>query len=331
MHSSVKKDQRGIVAIIVTMILMIVITLIVLAFAKLSRQEQRSALDRELSTQAFYAAESGINFVKAKLQTGSYSGDYTTTCHDFTDTTGDTLPKLVGSPASNSYFTCLFVSSTQLQLKYSKTNAQIIFPYKPIPVGSGGITIYWDDDSGAGNFSGCSALESNPPSQPGGCNASVLRIEITTGDLSSSKTYFVYPHDSGSQASWAFDTTSTGSAFLTYCNPVGTPQKCSAKIINVDPDSYIRVKGIYGDIVVTAVANSGAYLTGAQAMIDATGRAADVERRIQVRVPISGTLKDPSPYAIEGTDKICKRFFLDGTNGTDNGPCKDASSPVWPD
>jgi Tfp pilus assembly protein PilX len=56
-----RKDQEGMVSIIVTMIIMVLLGLIVLGFAQLSRREQRQSLDRQLAVQAQYAAESGIN------------------------------------------------------------------------------------------------------------------------------------------------------------------------------------------------------------------------------------------------------------------------------
>jgi len=58
---SLQRNQSGMVSIMVTMILMIVMSLIVVGFAQVSRRNQRVALDRQLSTQAFYAAESGVN------------------------------------------------------------------------------------------------------------------------------------------------------------------------------------------------------------------------------------------------------------------------------
>jgi len=41
-----QSKQRGMVAIMITMILMIVISLIVLGFAQISRRNQRQSLDR---------------------------------------------------------------------------------------------------------------------------------------------------------------------------------------------------------------------------------------------------------------------------------------------
>ncbi len=48
-------------------------------------------------------------------------------------------------------------------------------------------------------------------------------------------------------------------------------------------------------------------LIGAQALVDSTGKATDILRRVQVRVAIGDTDTAPS-YAIESTTSICKRF-----------------------
>lgn len=56
-----KLNQRGMVSIVITMVIMLIISLIVISFARVSRREQRQALDRQLNSQAFYAAETGVN------------------------------------------------------------------------------------------------------------------------------------------------------------------------------------------------------------------------------------------------------------------------------
>jgi hypothetical protein len=52
-------------------------------------------------------------------------------------------------------------------------------------------------------------------------------------------------------------------------------------------------------------------MEGAQAVIDSTGKAQDVLRRIQVNVPLRATSQNElSDYAIQSTDAICKRFSV---------------------
>src|SRR3954464_6641054 len=54
-------SEAGMASFLIVMILMLVITLIVIGFAQVTRRNSREALDRQLSSQAFYAAESGVN------------------------------------------------------------------------------------------------------------------------------------------------------------------------------------------------------------------------------------------------------------------------------
>src|SRR4051812_31465613 len=55
------KNEDGLVALLVVGILIILLSLVTVAFTKLMGREARQSLDRVLSTQAYYAAESGIN------------------------------------------------------------------------------------------------------------------------------------------------------------------------------------------------------------------------------------------------------------------------------
>ena len=65
MPKRLKQSESGIVSLMMTLVIMLVISLIVIGIAQLSRREQRQALDNQLSTQAFYAAESGVNDAQA--------------------------------------------------------------------------------------------------------------------------------------------------------------------------------------------------------------------------------------------------------------------------
>lgn len=56
-----EKDQNGIASILVVMTLMTVLALISIGFSHLTDREVRQSLDRQLTTEAFYAAESGVN------------------------------------------------------------------------------------------------------------------------------------------------------------------------------------------------------------------------------------------------------------------------------
>lgn len=115
-----RQDQGGMASILVTMILMIVITLIVLGFVKVAGRDQREALDNQLMTQAYYAAESGINDVVTYLQTNSPAQTVTkTSCQapgsstnpwfNFYQDYQQSLDSISGSSTS---ITCLLVNPT---------------------------------------------------------------------------------------------------------------------------------------------------------------------------------------------------------------------------
>jgi hypothetical protein len=78
---------------------------------------------------------------------------------------------------------------------------------------------------------------------------------------------------------------------------------------------YMRVSSIYKDVSLVVRATDAAdvplSLAGTQAVIDSTGKAKDVLRRIQVHIPITPT--GGVDYALQTTDAICKRFIsMDG-------------------
>src|SRR5690554_5996893 len=58
---SLKDDQRGIASIVICVFVILILSLVVLDMSRDASREQRQSLDHQLSSQAFYAAESGIN------------------------------------------------------------------------------------------------------------------------------------------------------------------------------------------------------------------------------------------------------------------------------
>ena len=77
----------------------------------------------------------------------------------------------------------------------------------------------------------------------------------------------------------------------------------------------MRISSLYKDasLKISATSASGGELrlVGAQAVIDSTGKAQDVLRRLQVRVPLSYSTKNElSDYSIEMNLSLCKRFSV---------------------
>src|SRR5487761_1517319 len=66
--SNIRQSQQGFASIVIAIVLVTVLALITTGFAQLSRREQQTALDKTLTNQAYYAAESGINDVYDYLE-----------------------------------------------------------------------------------------------------------------------------------------------------------------------------------------------------------------------------------------------------------------------
>ena len=81
--SKVSRNQHGVASIFVVMILMTILALISIGFSHLMNRELRQSLDRQLSTEAYFAAESGVNDAKIYLANG---GTDSAGCASPTDT-----------------------------------------------------------------------------------------------------------------------------------------------------------------------------------------------------------------------------------------------------
>ncbi|HXR50447.1 MAG TPA: PilX N-terminal domain-containing pilus assembly protein [Verrucomicrobiae bacterium] len=66
----IQENEQGFASIVVALILIIVLALLTIGFAQLARREQQNALDKQLSNQAYYAAESGVNDVVDGIKKG---------------------------------------------------------------------------------------------------------------------------------------------------------------------------------------------------------------------------------------------------------------------
>ncbi len=323
------------VAIMVTLILMIVISLIALGFAQISRRNARQALDRQLSTQAFYAAETGVNDATEILKGHIAAGDPLedkTACGTSSGFYG-ALQSVIDDP-NNVEYTCLLVDSTPSSLAYSSIgNTGTIIPVIATSGNIASIRLTWQSKDGSSTpANNCPNTTSNVfvATSAWNCGYGVLRFDLvpTAGaahTLSSlqanTMTSFLVP----------LRPASAGTASVNYTTGGGNNRlgvTCSNTdcqfVINFPaPQSqyHLRVTSIYRNVSLQVEAfaainagGSATSLTGAQALIDSTGKAEDVLRRIQVRVPLAGSSSNLlSDYAIQSGEAICKRFsVMDG-------------------
>ncbi|HEY1835624.1 MAG TPA: hypothetical protein VGG13_02260 [Candidatus Saccharimonadales bacterium] len=198
----VDKRQAGAAAILITMVTMIVVSLIVIGFAMISRREQSNTLDQQLSTQAFYAAESGVNdarsVILADLNTPAGIPPKTSCTTDVT--TGAYNENYPVPPANkngvsldsahNVSYTCLLVDPAVTTLQYNDVGDQS----KVVPITASAtihkIQITWspatNPDSNLSSCPGSTNQTFSPATATGWtCGYGVLRMDAvpTNGTL----------------------------------------------------------------------------------------------------------------------------------------------------
>lgn len=179
---------------------------------------------------------------------------------------------------------------------------------------------------------------------------SILRVQAfsyTPGDVNleeidrNARTAFLYPTDiSGAATSVDMNTVDLHTPLppfgedasglnahnapqLIECDTTTTDEyACTATLTNVRPDgddtAYLAIAGIYagsGDSFKVRMLNGSdtVLFDGVQPIIDSTGRANDVFRRVQARVETSSSQEDamPLPRAALGTrGEICKNYII---------------------
>jgi Tfp pilus assembly protein PilX len=314
---SLRSDESGIISIAVTLIVSGLLTLLALGFASLANREYRQSLDQQLNTQAFYAAESGINDV--------ISGNVTSEDCDNT-------PTQLGTDSSTSV-TCLDFNNTPSSLEFSEvgTDSSKVVPIESAtPIRS--VTISWEQRDGSGTFSEFCDRKLLPAS---GANSWGDRTPLLTAmlmpknfsnptDLSNNtQKMILYPTGAscgatGDIAAEANSFSSQGKFADANCSSTNTPRLCKVRITNVNAigNSYVlRFRSIYNTSSVTVTAQDASgnnvALIGAQREIDSTGRASDVLRRLKVNVPISDYADKIFPeFAVESSDGVCKRMLV---------------------
>ena len=348
---TVRRSEAGLVSIMVTMIIMIIISLVVLGFSRIVRREQRQTLDQQLSTQAFYAAESGVNdavrVIKASLATpGAILADKLD-CAPNADFPG---PYDVDA-ANNVSYSCLLVDMTPPALVYDPvdTARSTVVPIRPKNTGDilTKIKISWQDKDGGSNAGGCPATGTFPAAGAwpnASCDAGIMRVDLvpTSGPLtraglvSNMFTAFLQPRPGGG-GNIAYTSArgfpNQGAIVDGNCAPGAGDRFCNVTIDLAGFSSsqyHLRLKSIYKPSTVTITAETAAGITelyGSQAVVDVTGKANDILRRVQVHVPINNANEYLAEFPLESVDTICKRMRVAPGEAPSFDPMNPACSP----
>lgn len=339
-----RQSEEGLASFVVTSIMIIVISLIVLGFGVVARRENQSALDRQLSTQAYYAAEAGVNDAVQAIHTYVEANPFSSTnppsktnCSNSGDPyTGlNTSATQLASGGKASY-SCLLIFTQPSTLVYDSTVSKVINLQNANGADFNNISVQWQDSnfSNQAQFSGCKTVGQFPPSWPNNCNADVLRIDLVPAAALESTTplkeleletftVFLYPQ-AGGGSPIVYNPSNNGQVVGASCNSGG----CVATIGSTNQSQYyMRVTAMYGipqNITVSAKYMDNGRLKAAnfnhgQAVIDVTGRAQNELRRLEVRTTLN-TLNNglyPSE-ALQLNQSICKKFYITPNVGQPN-------------
>ena len=348
---TLKKDQRGVVSIVVAVILMLVMSLIVLAMSENTRREQRQTLDRQLSDQAFYNAESGINDAVAYIYAHPETAIEKKDCGDL----GAPANKNIDGAAGVNKYSCVKYDRAPESILYSElsTTAPKVIPITPIskstgnPIPLANLTISWDDSAARnGNISGDCNFGSGDVKLPQSCEYGGVRVEIigaTSVDpgiddreelTNNTIISYLLPHEGTGEnvARGDFDTYPNNHGIIKASNCLDSAastaspstRRCTNTIkdINRQETFYVTVRSLYRPVNLSITGTDAVGGTirfkNTQTMVDSTGKANDILRRVQVRVPARSEVDYPG-FSLQTKDSICKVFEVSKPN---SGPPK---------
>lgn len=310
-------NQQGMVAIVTTMILMIVISLIVLGFSQAVRRNQRQVLDTQLSSQAFYAAESGLNLAREKLTNPATA--YSERCDD--DETSNPSDYILDG--NNVVISCLIITPVRDDERSAvgtNSKAALIDPAGTGNVGT--MFIGWQSETPTGSLASCTGVTTFPAATASGwaCSEPLLRIDIVPLDvmtqaalIGSQYTAFLSPRSGSTVITTTnFIAGSKGNIIAVNCNttpPSGDRRRnCTLRIDGMNNQRYgIRLMGVYREASTSIHVIGNPILEGSQAIADSTGRAADVIKRVQARISL-GSDNDITDFAISSNNALCKTY-----------------------
>lgn len=341
-------DQRGMASIIVAVTLMLIISLIVLAMSQNTQNEQRQALDRQLSDQAFYNAETGINDVAYYLYNDPNAPVDKTRCE--TQLNSTISNKIDGEDGVNKY-TCLLYNKAPKSLQYDNVSISSpkIIPIQTVNDGGAAIalqklTIAWDDAAGRNeNIGGaCNFTTSGSPALPTSCDYGGVRVELIRPGRdreeirTSSLIAFLLPNNGAvggdlSAGGGLSYPNNQGLIEPTNCsNTDESKRQCSKTITDIGTGNlYLSIRSLYSPVNVTItgvdISNSAVRFKDTQTVVDSTGKANDVLRRVQVRIPAKAQYVYPG-FALQSKDSICKVLKVSRNDAGEGNVAPDNSS-----
>ena len=317
-------NEEGIVSILVTIVMMIVLTLLVLGLAQIGLSDQQNALKRQLSTEAYYLAESGINY--------SINNNYSSNCSNggiiIDNTTKASIPCVFSSISTNNLY--------QLNSGQSKV----------VPLSGtdkiNSINLSWTGSNTPISGNQCTnTLLTKVVSW--NCPYPILMVNVISADLLQSgknidtlfkenltdgiTTLYLYPYNGAGNSSTV---TSINQIIKvdchsgTSCSVIIYPRSITQNLHQF----YLRITPIYGStsIALSGTVNNSGTIKSNQTAIDSTGKVGTTSQRLYNRISTSTSINlsnqgssDQTPlFGIQTTKDLCKNFQGYYNSSTDN-------------
>ncbi len=322
MRVSLKNDESGMVAFVVTSFLIIMISIVVFAFSQSTRREQRQALDRQLSTQAYYTAESATNeaikYIKGEMAKTPVPAEFSEQKTDCTPLAGTYTGKLEGQDSDDVFkYTCVMWDTTPQKLVFQELNDQGKVISLQTKTGNlSKLKISWekvDEDNARGTIR--TTIMPFTGNRDNLIGSTFTAFSNPSFGGSSTATY--YPHSAGAEQQ--------GNNFGAVCSTTGDPavETCSFTIdLLPNQTNFLLISSIgnKSNVTVEGYSSSNQLLefSEGQIEVDTTARANDIIKRIKVAVPKASYNRPP--YSAEVIEGICKdlEVWPTGTNTVSN-------------
>lgn len=335
-------DQRGFASIVIALTVVLVLALVTVGFAQLTRREQQNALTKQLAIQANYAAETGINDALKYIKADPTYAPDPKRCHDAPGQPPYAGPSKDIDTAVGVSYSCLLIDARPTSYQVDRIpvgEAKIItFSTDRAPAN---LVIRWGSTTPAKNTGPFPAEpetnkfqpQSTWPNIPG-----VLQVSITphasadrTSLINNTLTSYLYPaqrfdhsRDIGGHLLGIGGTAGDGRVLSGHCDPLGADRSASYPcLVNINGGPLAAPGWSNGPFLVHILSyydTSRMHITGTdtsgtpirfingQAVIDVTGKARDVLKRLRVRVALNPRPADLPNYTIEASN-ICKRLI----------------------
>lgn len=340
-----KINQDGFVSIVVTLIITVILALITIGFSRLMSREYNQATKNQFSSQAFYAAESGVNDTAYSLA-ARRDVNLEQNCGEVQNIIGDSEQESI-----NVSIPCLNTSIITPDLRYdeigtNQTNAQV-FPLRGVgDRNPARVKISWkpfNDVSSISNYTlpmnGIFPSQSNWTAETGVLKVYILPYlnGMSREEISNAAAYaYLMPVNNNAggvpQVKYAdiSGPSGFGSVIDASCNDSNAADPgCKVEFVlrgpaigegipNSDTRIFMVITSLYRSNSVTINMSdfdgNAMQFEGVQAIVDSTGKTSESVRRIQVRLPLtprstysaSGILAMPDANTGQQGYGVCK-------------------------